>query len=166
MVRSTTQKCASELNHEDGQAILINDEMSYNHLNGYNSPLAIITWGVSGFFKMVGVGLRAIWQNDIFHIVKWLLQIVLIFLSKNTHENQLLMVIIMEFIVLFLDNILCYNERSISRKKIAINCSHCCKPLVRSTTQKCASELNHEDGLAILINDEMSYNHLNGCVPF
>ena len=80
LVRSTTQKCASELNHEDGQAILINDEMSYNHLNGYNSPLAIITWGVLGFFKMVGVGLRAVWRTDVLYIVKWLFQLVLIFL--------------------------------------------------------------------------------------
>ncbi|WP_228127834.1 hypothetical protein [Acinetobacter lwoffii] len=147
-------------------AILITDEMSYNHWNGYNSPLAIITWGVFGFFKMVGLGLRAVWQYDIFHIAKWLLQFNLIFLSKNIQENQLLVVFIMEFIVLFLDVILCYNESSISRKKMALDCSHCCKPLVRSTTQKCASEQNLDDGVAILITDEMSYNHWNGCAPF
>ena len=166
LVRSTTQKCASEQNHDDGLATLITDEMSYYHLNGYNSPLAIITWGVLGFFKMVGVGLRAVWQNDIFYIVKWLLQLVLMFLSKNYQENQVVMLVIVEFFVLILDVVLCYTDSSISRKKMAINCSHCCKPLVRSTTQKCASEQNHEDGLASLITDEKSYYHLNGCVPF
>ncbi|MCH4249022.1 MAG: hypothetical protein LKF82_14565 [Acinetobacter populi] len=147
-------------------ASLITDEMSYNHLNGYNSPLAIITWGVLGFFKMVDVGLRAVWENDIFHVVKWLLQLILMVLPKNCYENQLVMGLIMEFIVLLLEIVLCYNNSSVSRKKIARNCSHCCKPLVRSTTQKCASEQNHDDGMASLITDEMSYNHLNGCVPF
>ena len=83
LVRSTTQKCASEQNHDDGLATLIPDEMSYYHLNGYNSPLAIITWGVLGFFKMVGVGLRAVWRTDILYIVKWLFQLVLMFLSKR-----------------------------------------------------------------------------------
>ncbi|EEH67992.1 hypothetical protein HMPREF0023_2465 [Acinetobacter sp. ATCC 27244] len=166
MVRSTTQKCASEQNHEDGLASLITDEKSYYHLNGCNSPLAIITWGVLGFFKMVGVGLRAVWRTDILYIVKWLFQLVLIFSSKNYQENHVVMLIIVEFFVLILDVVLCYTNSSISRKKMAINCSHCCKPLVRSTTQKCASEQNHEDGLASLITDEKSYYHLNGCVPF
>ena len=166
LVRSTTQECASEQNHEDGLASLITDEKSYYHLNGCNSPLAIITWGVLGFFKTVGVGLRAVWRTDILYIVKWLFQLVLIFSSRNYQENQVVMLIIVESFVLILDVVLCYTDSSISRKKMAINCSHCCKPLVRSTTQKCASEQNHEDGLASLITDEMSYYHLNGCVPF
>ncbi len=166
MVRSKTQKCAYDPNHDDGLASIITDDMSYNHWNGYNSPLAIITWGALGFFKVVGVGLRAIWQNDIFYIVKWLVQLVVIILSKNYQENQLVNLMIMEFIVLIIDVILCYTDSSMSRKKIAKDCSHCCKPLVRSKTQKCAYDPNHDDGLASIITDDMSYNHWNGCVPF
>ncbi|EXB05132.1 hypothetical protein J501_4272 [Acinetobacter baumannii 96512] len=38
--------------------------------------------------------------------------------------------------------------------------------MVRAKTQQCACQLNHDEGLASLITDEMSYVHVDNCAPF
>ncbi|AEP05974.1 hypothetical protein C7G54_10170 [Acinetobacter baumannii] len=164
MVRAKTQQCACQLNHDEGLASLITDEMSYVHVD--NSPFAIFTWKVLGIFKMEGVMAQAVWRYNIYRKIQWLIQFAVIITPVIIHTNQLVMCVFLEIIVLLFDILLWYNGSSMSQEKMAINCSHCCKHLVRAKTQQCACQLNHDEGLASLITDEMSYVHVDNCAPF
>ncbi|WP_228201789.1 hypothetical protein, partial [Acinetobacter baumannii] len=106
---------------------------------------------------------QAVWRYNIYRKIQWLIQFAVIITPVIIHTNQLVMCVFLEIIVLLFDILLWYNGSSMSQEKMAINCSHCCKHLVRAKTQQCACQLNHDEGLASLITDEMSYVHVDTC---
>ncbi|EPW2065148.1 hypothetical protein ACWGTU_000529 [Acinetobacter baumannii] len=109
---------------------------------------------------------QAVWRYNIYRKIQWLIQFAVIITPVIIHTNQLVMCVFLEIIVLLFDILLWYNGSSMSQEKMAINCSHCCKHLVRAKTKQCACQLNHDEGLASLITDEMSYVHVDNCAPF
>ncbi len=107
---------------------------------------------------------QAVWRYNIYRKIQWLIQF-----CRSINFCYLLykcLYIWFSFDINLFDILLWYNGSSMSQEKMAINCSHCCKHLVRAKTQQCACQLNHDEGLASLITDEMSYVHVDNCAPF